>query len=61
MLLHGEYAANGGTVVMATHDHDFAVTAGARIIALVEGRIAEEAEEAEERITADDGITGPPS
>ena len=60
-LLHDEYAANGGTVVMATHDHDFAVTAGARIIALVEGRIAEEAEEAGERFTADDGITGPRS
>ena len=63
-LLHDEYAANGGTVVMATHDHDFAVTAGARVIALVEGRIADEADEAEEteeteeRSTADDGITG---
>jgi ABC-type sulfate/molybdate transport systems ATPase subunit len=36
---------------MATHDHDFAVTAGSRIVALAEGRIA--------KITADDGIIGP--
>ena len=39
-LLREQYAANGGTVVMATHDHDFAVTAGARIVPLAEGRIA---------------------
>ncbi len=48
-LLREQYAANGGTVVMATHDHDFAMTAGARIIPLAEGRIVEETEEAEER------------
>ena len=63
-LLREQYAASGGTVVMATHDYDFAVTADARIIPLAEGRIAEEteeAEEAEETITADDGITGPVS
>jgi ABC-2 type transport system ATP-binding protein len=63
-LLRNEYAANDGTVVMATHDHEFAVTAGARIIALAEGRIVEQAEEpeepeeAEEQVTADDGVTG---
>lgn len=39
-LLREEYAAGGGTVVMATHDHEFAVSAGARIVALAEGRIA---------------------
>ena len=60
-LLREQYAASGGTVVMATHDYDFAVTADARIIPLAEGRIAEETEEAEETITADDGITGPVS
>lgn len=40
-LLRDEYAASGGTVVMATHDHDFAVTAGARIIQLSDGRIVD--------------------
>ena len=61
-LLSEQYAVNGGTVVMATHDHDFAVTARARVIPLTEGRIAgdtEAAGETEGRITADDGITGP--
>jgi ABC-2 type transport system ATP-binding protein len=58
-LLRNEYAANGGTVVMATHDHEFAVAAGARIIALAEGRIVEEAEEAEEQVTADNSIIRP--
>ena len=61
-LLREQYAASDGTVVMATHDHDFATTAGARIVSLTDGRIdgeAEETEEAEAGITADDGITGP--
>jgi ABC-2 type transport system ATP-binding protein len=40
-LLGAEYAASGGTVVMATHDHEFAVTAGARIIQLSDGRVVE--------------------
>jgi ABC-type multidrug transport system ATPase subunit len=48
-LLRERYTANGGTVVMATHDHEFAVTAGARIVPLADGRIAEEPQ----------GITGP--
>jgi ABC-2 type transport system ATP-binding protein len=52
-LLGEQYAANGGTVVMATHDHDFAVTAGARVVPLADGRIAGD------RITADDDISGP--
>jgi ABC-2 type transport system ATP-binding protein len=38
-LLRDEYAANDGTVVMATHDHDFAVTADARIVQLSDGRM----------------------
>jgi ABC-2 type transport system ATP-binding protein len=40
-LLGDEYAANGGTVIMATHDHDFAVAAGARIIQLSDGRVVD--------------------
>ena len=40
-LLRDEYAANGGTVIMATHDHDFALTAGARIIQLSDGRVVD--------------------
>jgi ABC-2 type transport system ATP-binding protein len=47
-LLGKEYASNGGTVVMATHDHEFAVTAGARIIQLSDGRIVDSAPEAPE-------------
>ena len=46
---------------MATHDHDFAVTAGARIVPLADGRITGETGEADDRITADDGITRPGS
>jgi ABC-type multidrug transport system ATPase subunit len=34
-----EYADNGGTVVMATHDRGFADTAGARHVPLTDGRI----------------------
>ena len=60
-LFHEQYTANGGTVVMATHDHDFAVTAEARIVALAEGRIPEETEETEDGMTADDGVAGPAS
>lgn len=67
-LLRDEYAANGGTVVMATHDHEFAAAAGARIIALAEGRIVEDGNEeagdeevAGEQVTADHGTRGPVS
>jgi ABC-2 type transport system ATP-binding protein len=45
-LLGKEYAGNGGTVVMATHDHEFAATAGARIIQLSDGRLVDQATEA---------------
>jgi ABC-2 type transport system ATP-binding protein len=34
------YAAHGGTVVMATHDLDFAQAAGARLVLLADGRVA---------------------
>jgi len=63
-LLRDQYTASGGTVVMATHDLEFAMAAGARIVPLSEGRIAaeadDEADEADEPedVTADDGITG---
>jgi ABC-2 type transport system ATP-binding protein len=39
VLLAEEYAGSGGTVVMATHDHEFAVAAGARILHLSNGRL----------------------
>jgi ABC-2 type transport system ATP-binding protein len=39
-LLRLGYAAHGGTVVMATHDLDFAGAAGARRILLADGRVA---------------------
>jgi ABC-2 type transport system ATP-binding protein len=38
-LLRLEYAAHGGTVVMATHDLDFAAAAGARQLQLCDGRV----------------------
>ena len=34
-----EYAGDGGTVVMATHDLDFAAAAGARLVLISEGRV----------------------
>jgi ABC-type multidrug transport system ATPase subunit len=42
-LLRDGYAGNGGTVVMATHDHDFAMAAGARGVRLSEGTIVSDA------------------
>ena len=57
-LLRDQYTANGGTVVMATHDHEFALTAGARVVSLAEGRIDEDDEDDDDSITADDGIAG---
>jgi ABC-type multidrug transport system ATPase subunit len=39
-LLREGYADHGGTVVMATHDHDFAVAADAREVRLSDGTIA---------------------
>lgn len=41
-LLRTGYAANGGTVVMATHDNEFAAAAEARVIHLADGRIIPE-------------------
>jgi ABC-2 type transport system ATP-binding protein len=41
-LLREEYAGSGGTVIMATHDHDFAVAAGAREVRLADGGIVAE-------------------
>jgi ABC-2 type transport system ATP-binding protein len=38
-LLREGYADHGGTVVMATHDHGFALAGGAREVRLSEGRI----------------------
>lgn len=38
-LLRDQYTPGGGTVVMATHDYEFAVTAGARIVQLSDGGI----------------------
>jgi hypothetical protein len=38
-MLH-EYAGHGGTVVMATHDLDFAAAAGARLMPIADGRMA---------------------
>ena len=35
-----EYAGHGGTMVMATHDLDFAAAAGARLMLIADGRIA---------------------
>jgi ABC-2 type transport system ATP-binding protein len=66
-LLRHEYAANDGTVVMATHDYEFALSAGARIVTLAEGRIVDEAREVKEdreaadQVTANHGTTGPVS
>lgn len=34
-----EYAGHGGTVVMATHDLDFAVAAGARLVLVADGQM----------------------
>src|ERR1700728_941676 len=40
-LLREQYTATGGTIVMATHDHEFAVTAGARMMQLSDGRVVD--------------------
>jgi ABC-2 type transport system ATP-binding protein len=39
-LLRTGYAAHGGTVVMATHDLDFADAAGSRRVVLTDGQVA---------------------
>ena len=38
--LLAEYTGHGGTVVMATHDLDFAAAAGARRTLIADGRVA---------------------
>jgi ABC-2 type transport system ATP-binding protein len=38
-LLRDSYADAGGTVIMATHDHEFAEAADARVLLLDEGRL----------------------
>jgi ABC-2 type transport system ATP-binding protein len=75
-LLRDEYAAGGGTVVMATHDYEFAMSADARIVALAEGRIVDDSNQGQgyqgddeqpedeqpgEQATADQGSTRPAS
>jgi ABC-2 type transport system ATP-binding protein len=44
-LLREGYADNGGTVIMATHDQDFAVAADAREVRLSEGTIVSDTED----------------
>jgi ABC-2 type transport system ATP-binding protein len=44
-LLREGYADNGGTVIMATHDQDFALAADAREVRLSEGTIVWDAED----------------
>jgi ABC-2 type transport system ATP-binding protein len=39
-LLSTQYAAHGGTVIMATHDLDFADAAGSRRVVLTDGQVA---------------------
>jgi ABC-2 type transport system ATP-binding protein len=51
-LLREGYAGNGGTVIMATHDHDFALAAGAREVRLSDGTIAAD-DDAEDDADAD--------
>lgn len=41
-LLREGFAGNGGTVIMATHDHDFARAASAREVRLTDGHVVTE-------------------
>ncbi|MGD0560940.1 MAG: ABC transporter ATP-binding protein [Streptosporangiaceae bacterium] len=41
-VLSEGYAGSGGTVIMATHDHEFAEAASARQVQLTDGRITED-------------------
>jgi len=59
VLLGEEYAGNGGTVVMATHDHEFAVAAGARIVQLSDGRAVDLDDELDEDVEYDDEYDDP--
>jgi ABC-2 type transport system ATP-binding protein len=60
-LLREGYAGNGGTVIMATHDADFALAAGAREVRLSEGTIvaddADNADDADDPDDADDATS----
>jgi ABC-type multidrug transport system ATPase subunit len=47
-LLREGYADNGGTVIMATHDADFALAAGAREVRLSDGAIVPDDEDYED-------------
>ena len=53
-LLREGYADHGGTVIMATHDQDFAVAAGAREVRLSEGTIVWDAEDDADLADAED-------
>ena len=54
-LLRDGYADNGGTVIMATHDADFALAAGAREVRLSEGTIvSDDADDADDADAAND-------
>jgi ABC-2 type transport system ATP-binding protein len=56
-LLREGYAGNGGTVVMATHDHEFVLASGAREVRLSEGTIvSDDTNGADGTIDADDMI-----
>lgn len=54
-LLREGYADGGGTVIMATHDHEFAEAADARVVQLEDGRIVGGEIEADEV----EHVTGP--
>jgi ABC-2 type transport system ATP-binding protein len=54
-LLREGYADNGGTVIMATHDADFALAAGAREVRLSDGTIvSDDADDADDADAAND-------
>jgi ABC-2 type transport system ATP-binding protein len=53
-LLREAYAGNGGSVIMATHDHDFALAAGAREVRLSEGTIVVDDADADHADGTDD-------
>jgi ABC-2 type transport system ATP-binding protein len=55
-LLREGYADNGGTVIMATHDADFAQAAGAREVRLSDGTIA--ADDADNDTGDSNGVEG---
>jgi ABC-2 type transport system ATP-binding protein len=66
-LLREGYADNGGTVVMATHDHDFVLASGAREVRLSEGTIVSDGTadadgtlDADETVDADETTAAPP-